>query len=214
MKKLTNKQHRSKAPATCYKQSDEFYQQRCWLDLWLENFDFAALEFWGQLEEVEAASLLSCLEKAGFVTRIDAVDRSHLQVHPTYYSEPKIRRIQAKPPVPGTPKAAPVQHSLSFRNGVQRLWTSMRILQSFSVGQLQACSNVTNGVARTVVFQFYQLNYLHLLSYYPNPCFCGNENQYQLIQNTGARSPILCGDGLLYDTNTNCIHQLVSKAEW
>ena len=214
MKKVTSNQHRSKTPAPLCKQSDEFYQQRCWLDFWLENFDFATLEFWGQFEEVEAMSLLSCLETAGFVTLIHAADQIHLQVHPTYYSELRIRRIQAKPLVPGTLRAAPVQHSLSFRNGVQRLWTSMRILQSFSAGQLQACSNVTNGVARTAVFQFYQLDYLQLLSYYPNPCFSGNENQYQLIRNTGARAPVLCGNGLLYDPNTNCIHQAVSKAQW
>jgi len=200
---------RNTKATTSSKQFEDFYQHPCWLDLWLESFNLNQLEFWSQLEGTDAARLLSHLERAGFLTMTHDASRIRLQVHSAYYSALKIYRLQAKPSVPGTPKASPVKHTQRFRYAMQRIWTSMRILQTFSVGQLQACSDVSNDMVRTVVFQLYQFGYIQLLSYYPHRCFLGNENLYQLTENTGARAPFLYGNKILYDANTNYIYQVV-----
>jgi hypothetical protein len=154
------------------KQLEGFYQRPCWLDLWLESFNPNQLEFWSQMEEADAARLLSHLERAGILTITHDASRIRLQVHSTYYSALKIYRLRAKPSVPGTPKAHPIKHTQQFRYAMQRIWTSMRILQSFSVGQLQSCSEVSNDAVQTVVFQLYQFGYLQLLLYSPHRCFC------------------------------------------
>ncbi|MBE9011668.1 hypothetical protein IQ250_15795 [Pseudanabaenaceae cyanobacterium LEGE 13415] len=195
-------------------QPDDFYQQPCWMDIWLTTFDMSQLDFWSQLDEADAARLLSHLADAGFVIEVKATRTTSLQfrVDSTAYSHLTFYRVQAKPQVPGTLKPQSVQDTLQFRAALQRLWTSMRILQTFTVGQVQACSNVTNNIAQTVVYVLYQIGYLQLISYYPHPYFLGNEDSYQLLLNTGATAPFFCGDGLLFDVNTHCIYQLQKKA--
>ena len=81
----------------------------------------------------------------------------------------------------------------------------MRILRTFSIGQIQACSNVYNDTARIVVRQLYRLNYARLVAV-DDAYFQGNEDIYQLIRDTGAKAPFLCADGILYDLNTCCIY--------
>ncbi|MDV2997483.1 MAG: hypothetical protein N4J56_007188 [Chroococcidiopsis sp. SAG 2025] len=208
------------AIAATFEQPDEFYQQPCWLDVWLATYDGNQLAFWSHLNEIEAALLLSHLESAGFLHRLgnsspvesDSRTPTRFQVHPTYYSELKFYRLNSKPPVPGVKKAKPVRHTPRFRTALQRIWTSMRILQTFSIGQLQACSDASNEVVRTVVTQLYQLNYVQL-KHYCHPYFAGNEDIYQLIRDTGTKAPFLCTDGILYDSNTHCIYQTEGKAK-
>ena len=194
---------------------DEFYGQPCWLDIWMATCDANQLAFWSGLDEAEAARLLSHLECDGFLIRQshDPSDQRmsrallRFQVQPTYYSELKFYRFKPKPPVPGAKKAKPIQHTSRFRLALQRIWTSMRILQTFSIGQLQACSNAPNEVVRTVTSQLYQLNYVQLKLYH-HPYFGGNEDLYQLMRNTGPKAPFLCADGVLYDANTHCVYRI------
>ncbi|GAP99943.1 hypothetical protein [Leptolyngbya sp. NIES-2104] len=82
----------------------------------------------------------------------------------------------------------------------------MRILQTSSIGQLQACSNTSNELARRIVSQLYRFDYLRLQQQY-HPYFAGNEDVYCLVRNTGAKAPLLFASGVLYDPNTHQIYQ-------
>jgi hypothetical protein len=196
---------------------DEFYRQPCWLELWRKTCDPCRLTFWSRIDETNAAILISYWETAGFLTR--ARKRTRYRVHSTYYSQLKFYTLKPRPRIPGTKKAKPIQNTLYFRTVCQRIWMSMRILQTFSIGQLQACSNVCNDIVRTFVTQLYQLNYVRLQVCHGSN-FEGNEDIYQLIRNTGARrfrgklppksslakALFLCGEGSLYDLSTYCIY--------
>jgi hypothetical protein len=181
--------------------SDEFYQRPCWLGIWRETCNPYHLTFWSCINEKNALILISYLEAAGFLTRYN--DYSPYRVNPTYYSQ--IYTYKPKPLVPGAKKAKPIQNTQNFRESCQRLWISVRILKTFSIGQLQICSNVCNDIARTFVNQLYQLNYVQLKFCYGSN-FEGNEDIYQLINDTGVRAPFLCAEGRLYDLNTSYIY--------
>ena len=183
--------------------ADEFYRQPCWLELWRKTCDPCRLTFWSRIDETNAALLISYWEAAGFLIR--ARNGTRYRVHSTYYSQLKFYTLKPRPRIPGTKKAKPIQNTLYFRTVCQRIWMSMRILQCFSIGQLQACSSVCNDIVRTFVTQLYQLNYVRLQVCYGSN-FEGNEDIYQLIQNTGAKAPFLCGEGSLYDLSTCCIY--------
>jgi hypothetical protein len=190
--------------ASKFDSSDEFYQHRSWLNIWLETLNPYHLVFWSRIDETNTLILMSHFEAAGFVTRYR--NRSSYRVRPTYYSEIKMYVCKPKPLVIGAKKAKPVQNTLNFRESCHRIWTSMRILQTFSIGQLQICSDVHEDVARTFVAQLYQLNYIQLRFFSYGYNFEGNEDIYQLINNTGPKAPFLCGDGRLYDLNNDCIY--------
>jgi hypothetical protein len=189
--------------ASKFVSSDEFYQRRSWLNIWLETLNPYHLVFWSRIDETNSLILLSHLEATGFVTQCR--ERSSYQVQPTYYSDIKMYICKPKPLIIGAKKAKLVTNTHNFRESCRRIWTSMRILQTFSIGQLQICSDVCEDIARTFVTQLYQLNYIQLRFCYGYN-FEGNEDIYQLINNTGPKAPFLCGDGRLYDLNTDCIY--------
>lgn len=186
--------------------SDAFYQQPCWLDVWLDQCSTTQLEFWSRFDEFDALVLLSLLEQAGFVSQLGDRTPPHFRVHPTYYQDLRFYCINLKPPVVGAKTVKRYQNMLSFRNTVGRMWTSMRILQTFSIGQLQACSDTSNELARRIVSQLYRFDYLRLQQQY-HPYFAGNEDVYCLVCNTGAKAPLLFAGGVLYDLNTHQIYQ-------
>ncbi|MDV2997737.1 MAG: hypothetical protein N4J56_007442 [Chroococcidiopsis sp. SAG 2025] len=186
--------------------SDAFYRQPCWLDIWLDQCSTTQLEFWSQFDESDALFLLSLLEQAGFVTRLGDRTPPRFRAHPTYYQNLRFYRVDLKPPVRGAKTVKRCQNTLHFRNTVGRMWTSMRILQTFSIGQLQACTDTGNEPAQRIVSQLYRFNYLRLQQQY-HPCFAGNEDVYCLVRNTGAKAPLLFASGILYDPNTHQIHQ-------
>lgn len=186
--------------------SEQFYQQPCWLDIWLDQCSTTQLEFWSRFDEFDALVLLSLFEQAGFVTRLGDHTPPHFRVHPTYYQSLRLYRVDLKPPVPSVKTVKRYQNTLPFRNTVGRMWTSMRILQTSSIGQLQACSNTSNELARRIVSQLYRFDYLRLQQQY-HPYFAGNEDVYCLVRNTGAKAPLLFAGGVLYDPNTHQIYQ-------
>lgn len=186
--------------------SELFYQQPCWLDVWLDQCSTAQLEFWSRFNEFDALVLLSRLEQAGFVTRIGDPASPHFRVHPTYYQKLKFYTVHLKSPVAGTKIVKRYRNTLNFQNTVGRMWTSMRILQTFSSGQLQACADTSNEPAQRIVSQLYQFDYLRLRQQY-HQCFAGNEDVYCLVRNTGAKAPLLFAGGVLYDLNTHRIYQ-------
>jgi hypothetical protein len=183
--------------------SDEFYQRHIWLNIWLGTCNPYHLVFWSGIDDTNTLILLSHLEAAGLLTR--RREQYSYRVHPAYYSKIKICICKPKPLVIGAKKAKQVKNTYEFRESCHRIWTSMRILQTFSIGQLQICSDVCEDIARTFVTQLYQLNYIQLRSCYGSN-LGGNEDIYQLINNTGPKAPFLCADGRLYDLNTDCIY--------
>jgi hypothetical protein len=186
--------------------SNAFYQQPCWLDIWLDQCSITQLEFWSRFDESDAFILLSLLEEAGFVTRLGDRTTPHFRVHPTYYQNLTFYGVNLKPPVPGAKTVKRYQNTLHFRDTVGRIWTSMRILQTFSIGQLQACANTGNEPAQRIVSQLYRFDYLRLQQQY-HPCFAGNEDIYYLVRDTGAKAPLLCASGILFDPKTHQIYQ-------
>jgi hypothetical protein len=81
----------------------------------------------------------------------------------------------------------------------------MRILRTFTTGQLQICSDVGNDIVHSVVLQLRLLSYVRLIHWYDSD-LDGNEHIYQLIRDTGVKAPFLCANGILYDLNTRCIY--------
>ena len=63
-----------------------------------------------------------------------------------------------------TKRVIHIKNTPYFLTACQRIWMSMQILRTFSIGQIQACSNVYNDIARIVVRQLYQLNYARLVA--------------------------------------------------
>ncbi|MBE9012322.1 hypothetical protein IQ250_19170 [Pseudanabaenaceae cyanobacterium LEGE 13415] len=186
--------------------SDAFYQHPCWLDIWLDQCSTTQLEFWSRFDEFDALVLLSLFEQAEFVIRLGDRTPPHFRVHPTYYQTLRFYNINLKPTVEGTKRVKRYQNTLNFQNIVRRMWTSMRILQTFSIGQLQACADTGNEPAQRIVSQLYRFDYLRLRQQY-HRCFAGNEDVYCLVRNTGAKAPLLFTGGVLYDPNTHQIYQ-------
>ncbi len=81
----------------------------------------------------------------------------------------------------------------------------MRILQIFSVSQILICSEISELVALEFVYQMHQIDFLRLVEGCEAGVF-GNENIYQLIENTGPIAPLICADGIVYDINTRTIY--------
>ncbi|MBW4550795.1 MAG: hypothetical protein KME35_06760 [Aphanocapsa sp. GSE-SYN-MK-11-07L] len=195
----------SKITQTQQNHPNDFYHQPCWLGIWSEQFDTNILGFWGRVDEVNALKLLSYLEQAGLIIPIPNTSPVKYKAKPTFASELKLCRLKFKPPVPGTENVMSPRNTLVFFNSCQKLWQTMRILQSFSIGQLQACSDVSSKIVRTVVAQLYQLGYIQTLSL-KHKYFNGNEDTYQLVRDTGAKAPLLCADGISYDPNIRTIY--------
>jgi hypothetical protein len=203
MKKTIRRSTKTLRERTKLNYADEFYRKPCWLDLWRDNCNPCLLTFWSRIDETNAAILISYWFDAGFLTRTK--NRTRYQVHSTYYSQLKFYTLKGKTQIPGTKKLKAIQNSLHFQTVCQRIWMSMRILQTFSIGQLQACSSAGNDLTRTFVNQLYQLNYIRLKVCYGS-IYEINEDIYQLIRDTGVKPPFLCGEGSLYDLNTQCVY--------
>ncbi|GAP99942.1 hypothetical protein [Leptolyngbya sp. NIES-2104] len=103
------------------KSPEQFYQQPCWLDIWLDQCSTTQLEFWSRFDEFDALVLLSLLEQAGFVTRLGDRTPPHFRVHPTYYQSLRLYRVDLKPPVPSVKTVKRYQNTLPFRNTVGRM---------------------------------------------------------------------------------------------
>ena len=193
-----------KKPASKLIHADKFYREPCWLDVWRDGCDPYHFTFWRRINEPNALILISHLEAAGFLIRPKNQPKARCQVHPTYYSQLKFYCL--KPKII-TKRVIHIKNTPYFLAACKRIWMSMRILRTFSIGQIQACSNVYNDTARIVVRQLYQLNYARLIAV-DDAYFRGNEDIYQLICDTGAKAPLLCADGILYDLNTCCIYYI------
>jgi hypothetical protein len=156
------------------------------------------------MNESNASVLISYLETDGFLTRLEDFSPARLQVHSTYYSELKSYRIKLKDRIPGM-KNVQMLNTPYFLTSFQKIWMSMRILRTFSKGQLQTCADVGKDIVHTVVLQLCLLTYVRIKTYYESD-FEGNEHIYQLIRDTGVKAPFLCANGILYDLNTRCIY--------
>jgi hypothetical protein len=183
---------------------DKFYRQPCWLDIWRHTCSDRQLTFWSRMNESNASILISYLEADGFLTRIEDCSPARLQVHSTYYSGLKSYRIKLNRRLPEM-KNRQRLNTLYFFTDFQKIWMSMRILRTFSKGQLQICSDVGKDVVQTVVSQLCLLTYVRIKTRY-DADFEGNEHIYQLIRDTGVKAPFLCANGILYDLNTRCIY--------
>jgi hypothetical protein len=183
---------------------DKFYRQPCWVDIWRHTCSDRQLTFWSRMNESNASILISYLETDGLLTRIEDCSPARLQVHSTYYSELKSDRIKLNRRLPEM-KNRQMLNTLYFFTAFQKIWMSMRILRTFSKGQLQTCSAVGKYVVQTIGSQLCLLTYVRLKTRYDSELE-GNEHIYQLIRDTGVKAPFLCANGILYDLNTRCIY--------
>jgi hypothetical protein len=183
---------------------DKFYRQPCWFDIWRDTCSDRQLTFWSRMNESNASVLISYLEADGFLTRLEDCSPVRLQVHSTYYSQLKVYRVKLKGRIPSM-KNVQMLNTLYFLTSLQKIWMSMRILRTFSKGQLQTCSDVGKDIVQTVVSQLCLLTYVRIKTLYDSD-FEGNEHIYQLIRDTGVKAPFLCANGILYDLNTRCIY--------
>jgi hypothetical protein len=181
-----------------------FYQQPCWVDIWRHSCSDHQLTFWSRMNENSASVLISYLEADGFVSRLEDCDSARLQVHSTYYSGLKFYRIRHKNRLPRVNNQQ-IQSTRNFIAKIQKIWMSMRILRTFTTGQLQICSDVGNDIVHSLVLQLRLLSYVRLIHWYDSD-LDGNEHIYQLIRDTGVKAPFLCANGILYDLNTRCIY--------
>lgn len=83
----------------------------------------------------------------------------------------------------------------------------MRILHIFSVSQILTCSEISKLVALEFVYQMHQIDFLRLVEGCEAEVF-GSENVYQLIENTGPIAPLICADGIVYDTNNRTVYMI------
>jgi hypothetical protein len=201
MRKKKKKKKKTALKSVC---PDKFYQQPCWLDIWLHRCSEYQLTFWSRMNESNASVLISYLEADGFLTRLEDCSSPRLKVHTTYYSRLKFYRIKLNRRLPEM-KNRQMLNTLYFLTAFQKIWMSMRILRTFSKGQLQICSAVGKDVVQTVVSQLCLLTYVRLKTCYHSDLE-GKENIYQLIRDTGVKAPFLCANGILYDLNTRCIY--------
>jgi hypothetical protein len=183
---------------------DKFYRQPCWVDIWRHTCSDRQLTFWSRMNESNASVLISYLEADGFLTCFEDCSPARLQVNSTYYSRLKSYRVKLKGRIPGMNNVQ-MLNTPYFLTSLQKIWMSMRILRTFSKGQLQTCSAVGKDVVQTVVSQLCLLTYVRLKTHYDSD-FEGNEHIYQLIRDSGVKAPFLCANGILYDLNTRCIY--------
>ena len=188
-------------------QADTFYSYRPWYDLWLDGLDQSQLEFWRRINNLNSMNLLARLETAGFLRRVDDnSERPRFLPEPSFYCDLKFMTISYKPPAPHAMRPRKrVFHRPKFINSCHRAWTSMRILHIFSVSQILTCSYISKLVALEFVYQMHQINFLRLVEECEAEVF-GSENIYQLIENTGPITPLICANGIVYDTNTLTIY--------
>jgi len=188
-------------------QAETFYSYRPWYDLWLDGLDLDQLGFWRRINNLNSMNLLARLEKGGFLRRVDEnSERPRFLPEPSFYCDLKFMIIGYKPPAPYAMRPRKrVFHRPKFIISCHRAWTSMRILQIFSVSQILICSEISELVALEFVYQMHQTNFLHLVEGCDAEVF-GSENIYQLIENTGPIAPLICADGIVYDINTRTIY--------
>ena len=186
---------------------ENFYSYRPWYDLWLDGLDQSQLEFWRRINNLNSMNLLARLEKAGFLRRVDEnTKQPKFLPEPSFYRDLKFMIIGYKPPAPYAMRPRKrVFHRPKFISSCRRAWTSMSILQIFSVSQILTCSEISKLVALEFVYQLHQIDFLRLVE----GCDAeglGSENIYQLIENTGPIAPLICADGIVYDINTRTIY--------
>ncbi len=186
---------------------ETFYSYRPWYEIWLDGVNLEQLEFWAQINNLNAMNLIVRLEKAGFLRRVDEnSERPRFLPEPSFYCDLKFFLIGYKPPAPYALRSRRrVFHRPKFIRSCHRAWTSMRILHIFSVPQILICSEISELVALEFVYQMHQTNFLRLVERCDAEVF-GSENIYQLIENTGPIAPLICADGIVYDINTRTIY--------
>ena len=123
-------------------QAETFYSYRPWYDLWLDGLDLDQLGFWRRINNHNSMNLLTRLEKAGFLRRVDENSpRPRFLPEPSFYCDLKFMIIGYKPPAPYAMRPRKrVFHRPKFISSCHRAWTNMRILQIFSVPQILICS--------------------------------------------------------------------------
>ncbi|MDV2997707.1 MAG: hypothetical protein N4J56_007412 [Chroococcidiopsis sp. SAG 2025] len=209
---------------TISSQSEEFYCDRPWSDVWQATLamqwlgrpssmvrqDCDAmqwLELWLRISDEQALTLLSQFERAGYLKRLEQIGRyPRYQVEPSYHeklylylvfssrSRQTIKEIDLR-----------VFNESYFVTDCNRAWTSMRILCTFTTSQIEICSEIEQSTAEEFVYQLYRIGYLQLVECYDKNLI-GSENVYRLCLNSGPIAPLVCADGIVYDTNSRKLY--------
>lgn len=165
------------------------------------------LELWLRISDEQALTLLSQFERAGYLKRLEQIGRyPRYQVEPSYHeklylylvfssrSRQTIKEIDLR-----------VFNESYFVTDCNRAWTSMRILCTFTTSQIEICSEIEQSTAEEFVYQLYRIGYLQLVECYDKNLI-GSENVYHLCLNSGPIAPLVCADGIVYDTNSRKLY--------
>lgn len=87
-------------------------------------------------------------------------------------------------------------------NARERAWTSMRILKTFTLAQLEATAEIGRVNLNQYVQALQRRGYLRIACERQKG-YAGSWNHYRLIRNSGPLAPLARRDGTIFDPNTN-----------
>lgn len=84
-------------------------------------------------------------------------------------------------------------------------WTSMYVLQSFTIPQLSMTSGIGSDNARNYLLRLQKFNFVRKVQANANG-YAGSHAVWILVRNPGPKAPIAMKDGRLYDPNTKTVY--------